>query len=137
MKFITKQQIIDAGEKVAVEIFKWWKPEAGDLVVIGEDEVGDVVTEHKDSGVVDCIWGNFRLDNSNEESTFPLLTIGQLIEFIEYKLNDEIDIYRAGMKGHQISTEWIDGVGESKFEFVTDTHDLLLALWECVQEVCK
>lgn len=41
------------------------------------------------------------------------------------------------MKGHKISTEWIDGVGESKFEFRTDTHDLLLALWECVQEVCK
>lgn len=136
MKFITKQQLLDAGTPVVTEIFNWWKPEAGDLVVIGEDEVGDVVVKTTDSGLVECIWDNFRLDDTDSQGTFPLLTVGQLIEFLEYKLDEPIDIFRTEKSGQSIATEWIDGVGECWFDVHTETKDILLALWECVVKVC-
>lgn len=131
MKYITVAQFFRAKFEVRKEILNWWKPDIGDLVEGEWSEVKCISTNGE------VAYARSFLGKGDTWSIIPLLTVQQLIDFIEYKLNDEIDIYRAGMKGHQISTEWIDGAGESKFEFRTDTHDLLLALWECVQEVCK
>ena len=131
MKYITVVQFFRAKFEVRKEILNWWKPEIGDLA---ESTNGGVKCLTKRSEID---FAKSSLENKDKYSIIPLLTTQQLIDFIEYKLKDEVDIYRAGMKGHQISTEWIDGVGRSKFEFKTDTHDLLLALWECAQEVCR
>lgn len=131
MKYITVAQFFRAKFEVRKEILSWWQPEIGDLVEGERNEVKCISTNEE------VAWARAFLGKRDTLSIIPLLTGQQLIDFIEYKLNDEIDICRSGMNGHQISTEWIDGVGESKFEFRTDTHDLLLALWKCVQEVCK
>jgi len=130
MKYITVAQFFRANSEVRKEILKWWQPEKGDLI---KNDAGVKCLESNE----EIAYEKILIEKGERWVDIPLLTAHQLIDFIEYKLNDEIDIYRAGMKGHQISTEWIDGVGKSKFEFRTDTHDLLLALWECAQEVCK
>lgn len=131
MKYITVVQFFRAKLEVRREILNWWTPEIGDLVEGDNDNVKCLSSD------ADIDYVKTLLEKGDDLVITPLLTISQLIEFIEHKLKEEIDIYRAGMKGHQISTAYIDDIGESKFEFITDTHDLLLALWECVQEVCK
>lgn len=132
MKVISKEEFKNADIKVQDKIMKWWNPTLGDVIDV--DGTIDLVVRCVEGKLFDCAWNNFKL---GYHDVTPLLSEGQLIEFIENQLGEDVDIYRAGMKGHQISTEWIDGVGKSKFEFRTDTHDLLLALWECVKEVCK
>ena len=136
MKYIDIDHLKEAQEEVVKKIMKWWMPQKGDLAASLIDRRVQCVS-YADKDKVYFVAGNCCTTWEWKTKTAPLLTHWQLIEFIESQLGEDVDIYRAGMKGHQISTEWIDGVGGSKFEFRTDTHDLLLALWECAQEVCK
>lgn len=123
MKYISAEEFLKADRKVVDEIIEWWKPSIGDL------------TESTVEGEVWCLIDDIQVERvlklSKEHLIIPLLTVGQLIDFIEdktrYYLNisyDEYDDYG-----------YILDIGINKY--YTKYCVLIKALWEVVQEVCN
>lgn len=136
MKYITFEQFIKGNEVTIKSILAWWKPEMGDLVVSVKTNKPQCIA-YTDAKKVYFLGGGCSTTWEYVTNVVPLLTTQQLIDFIEYKLDDRIDICRSDMNGHTIFTQWIDGVGECLFDFATTTDYLHLALWECAQVVCS
>lgn len=132
MKFITVEQYLKADTKVQQAILEWWKPSVGDLVY-DLDNLIDVVVPNL------CI-GDYKMD-LDKSKVIPLLTEGQLSEFIENKLGGKIDIgyYQNdnnGCKGYTVGV-WSSEPYECVKEIEDLGVDLLQALWQVVNQIIK
>lgn len=84
MKFITAEQFKAADQKVQDAIMEWWKPSIGDLTNGRENPVVCIKMPRDIRAIADY--------NNSSITYFPLLTIGQLIEFIEWHSKGSLDI---------------------------------------------
>lgn len=106
MRFIPEDQFNNADEKIKDEVYKWWEENIS---------IGDLFYNN----IGYCIDGYVSETQSKEAilgNTTPLLTVGQMIEFLEWKTG---------------------GSTEIKITCVNSKETLLETLWEEVQEVCK
>ncbi len=146
MKYISKEQFRNAGEKAVNKIMEWWEPEDGDLVackVYGTHFLGDALTEEK-------IWVSFVGDVSIEDvkkDYIPLLTEGKLIKFIEHCTGWPVTIY------NQCGWYIVEPMPKEEEEFYSKPEhnadapkwwleekkflewELIDALWKCACEV--
>lgn len=125
MKFITAEQFLESDKKVQDAIIRWWKPSIGDL------------TESKVKGEVWCLIDDIQVARAEKtEATFaiPLLTKGQLIEFVENAMSGYIEYSKCnGFIRFTIYTP--NSNASLATEFRINETDLLQALWKVVQRI--
>ena len=118
MKYITMEQFNKADTKVQQAILEWWKPSNHDLICYPE------------SGEVELFDNRIMTVESVKEEYYPLLTEGQLREFIENRKDCKIDMMYSYINcGYEIFVE------SRCFEIKSD--NLLLALWQVANKIIK
>ena len=136
---ITVEQLNELSEKGKEKLRKWWKPQDTDLVWNwknkGEPEINHACNyqEAWDSSAGSDGYGN----------CFPLLSIGQMIEFLDDKrlhvpYNNDNLVEFFGVSKYGLG-HWYVGVDGSD-ELASTDHirlELCDALWEAVKEVLE
>lgn len=112
MRYITKELFLKADKQVQDSIMKWWQPSRYDIVYAwyGVDTVKEVCS----SGIL-CSWNDQRYRWNDQryrkwqqkDELIPLLTVGQLIEYLEDKVgNMEITILCIDSKNTLLEALW-------------------------------
>lgn len=123
MKFIQQEQFNNADKKVKDEVYKWWKENIS---------IGDLFYNN----IGCCIDGYVSESQSKEAilgNTTPLLTVGQLIDFIESKTGYYLEIKYDENNDYG----YIFDLGIRNMLHYSKYVDLLKALWELVGIVCE
>lgn len=121
MKYITVKQFEIADKKVQEAIMKWWKPEHGDLFA----ELIDSGLERKA-----CILCKDRLDTANNNKIYPLLTLGQLIDFIEHYFDGKLEYSMVFSSSLDLIVKVYDSeFMEYMFFEIFESESLLEAMW--------
>lgn len=90
MKYIQVVEFLNAPKKVQDSIWEWWKIEKYDIV--WDNVFGERVNT---------------FGHMSKENKIPLLTVGQLIEYIEYKVGAfDVTIYFMDTKENLIDVLW-------------------------------
>lgn len=153
---ITVEQLNELSEKGKEKLRKWWKPEYGDYYAYHRHTYKGIwkYSEHIyiDQMGYDIVDPTIGSDNEPGERDYPLLSIGQMIEFLdddldsieyekmpdEYYGNLEYPRYEVSICNHEkhiICTECgKDKTGCYKFYSNIELCD---ALWEAVKEVLE
>lgn len=130
MKVISVEQFLSIDKKVQNEIMKWWDPQMMDLYVPLDGEPTVICRQRQLEAVR-------RLKN---EVNIPLLTVGQLIDFIEWKTGDTyLDRIYFICDGYAVEpcNEYCQDSKWVEKEMSFHHEDLLMALWLCVQGICE
>lgn len=148
MKYITLDQFKEAGEDVVRKIMKWWVPSKGDLAT-SIDNIGISCVDYTDSKKIYFIAAPGVTIWEWNTRVVPLLTEGQLIEFIEHCTGWPVTISNLG--GDYV----VDPMPEDEAEFYSKKehnadapkwwleekcfweYELIDALWKCAKEVSK
>lgn len=121
MKVISVEQFLSTDKKVQDEIMKWWEPQMMDLYVPLDGEPIVICRKRQ----LDAVR---RLKN---EVNIPLLTVGQLIDFVEQKTGFYLGIeFDADRCGYEFDLGEFDG------KYRTPYVILLNALWDLAQYIC-
>lgn len=121
---ITIEQLNELTDKGKERLRKWWRPEEGDLYINENstppyNEKIQVCAEWDGD---DCY---HELFPKNKENTFPLLSIGQLIEFLEE--------FRSKGYYFEIINKDIWEISLNNKTYVSS--ELVDALWQSVREI--
>ena len=113
---ITIEQLNELSEKGKKKLRKWWKPKEGDLFL---DTIGE-------GQVVWCC------EDDVEEGSLPLLSIGQMIEFLdEHLLEGNYQIQRNGERNSwRLNSDDIEFDEEGKSELCDMS-------WQAVKEILE
>lgn len=133
MKVIPIRQFLSANQKVQDEVMKWWKPQMMDLYMPLD---GDITVIYRQSQLE-------AVRKLKNEWDVPLLTVGQLIDFIEWRTGYGINQIEFGAgdcywvfpyfePGYDMEQEKPRWYGE---EMSFCNEELIQALWECACEV--
>ena len=109
---ITAKQLNELGEKGKDRLRKWWEPEEGNWY-LDEDECQMVV---------------WCCEDDVKETDLPLLSIGQMIEFLGEKWKDELFV-----------SDWADSSIGTYYLPVRKIYEgkLCDTLWQAVKEVLE
>lgn len=115
---INSEQLDELSEESKKKLRKWWKPQEGDIF-IDPDWTGEQICNGVEGGYP--LSGNEY--TSKNKSILPLLSIGQMIEFLEEYPDDNLGVI------FQNSGETKVGAIDIQFH-----GELCDALWETVKE---
>ena len=124
MEYMSAEEFLKQPTEVQKVFLDWWKPSNGDIFAfLGDDtsrKIG-VLGDGEDIKITSKGKGEYRL---------PLLTEGQLREFIEDKAGQivEIGLY---CRGYSII------IAHRKYEFDYLGNDLLQAYWKVACQIAK
>lgn len=134
---ITDEQLGELSNKGKNRLRKWWKPKHGDLYYpIGRFHLGmDIKKIEESAKIRKKILGTREIldivdklhPSKIEKDSMPLLSIGQMIEFLEHK-GGNFQIFHNIRSDNQIC-DWIVRGHKSQ--------ELCDALWEAVKEVLE
>ena len=130
MKYISAEEFLKQPKEIQEVFMDWWKPEIGDLYSSFRFKMLDVLEcEAKAKGII--------ANPKVKSNIFPLLTEGQLREFIEDKLKNKIDIevtvnVDTGKKDYSIYE--YDEV-DSNYGFLGT--NLLQAYWQVALQIAR
>ncbi|MCD3329319.1 hypothetical protein [Clostridium botulinum] len=130
MKYISAEQFLQADKKVQEAILDWWEPEQCDLV----ESNGTYCVIDALVNAINCSSINLYNDGNNtfnKTEVIPLLTEGQLREFIEDITGSVIEIFFDIYNKYCFNL--IDIINYKTFE--TDERDLLQAYWKVTNEI--
>lgn len=131
MNLIREEVFNSVSWDIRNKMYEWWKPSLGD--VFESNICGNM-------GVVDEELTVERY-NAIHDNTTPLLSIGQLIEFIEWRTKQNLLIRNAEGNKHFIhlfkQAEQDDGTFLSESIYREYVNDLLKGLWECACKVAE
>ena len=139
MDFISNETFLDQPKKIQQIFIDWWKPEIGDLFTwkFSEKEKDGLLN-------VQCCNSSLEIKITTENKglkigdRIPLLTEGQLRQFIEDKANCTIDI---STKKREINCKYEYKVtlwGRREYESYTIEGDSFLdAYWEVAIDIIK
>lgn len=107
------------------KFYEWWKPSLGD--VFESNICGNIgfVNEELSSERYDAIHDN----------TTPLLTVGQLFEFIEWRTKKSVDVSRCIAEDAVVVEVWNNMSCAKLYQIENKEGDLLMALWKCACDV--
>ena len=141
MEFITIEQIKEAGNDVFDQIMKWWEPSPGDVIRTCEGKrlLIDHIEEDKVFFCNDSICSTW----DYKGNIVPFLTVQQLISFIEWRTEYNIEKIEYGV----VDCYWIHPYFEETYGMDEDVprwisnessfcdEKLINALWKCACEV--
>lgn len=121
MEYITAEQFLEQSKEVQETFIDWWKPGIGDLFKYKEKDEHDCIE-------VECIQSKNRLRTITFAEVIPLLTEGQLRQFIEDKTRTKIDIefYTTGYE-----------IFASSDEYHIRTDNLFQAYWQVAIKIAS
>lgn len=136
MEFITAEQFLKEDKEVQKVFIDWWRPSKGDLVayehmIIGTGKIRKVMQ-------FDCLLFNSNVKYAEKVGKYiPLLTEGQLRQFIEDKLKSVIflDFSYEANEGY-----FITFIKNSIEIPITDMYlgkDLLQAYWKVAVQIAR
>lgn len=144
---ITIEQLNELSEKGRERLREWWKPQEADYVyhVAHEDCWASEMllgTEPYPYSDEHCLQFHVLGNNKEQEEYLPLLSIGQMIEFLDENGHDfNIDFIGRDVRLSNKKGGWgvfSDNDGESIY---VDSHrtkeELCDALWEAVKEILE
>jgi hypothetical protein len=119
---ITVEQLNEVSENGKNILRKWWKPAVGDMVYW--NDIYGPLTKNGEG-----YWDDMENSDFNKNDYSPLLSIGQMIEFLDEqsKLNWEIRLHKP-----LYDINYPDSPISPDLEDYTELCD---ALWEAVKEV--
>ncbi|NFO56369.1 hypothetical protein FDB39_05645 [Clostridium botulinum] len=117
MEYISAEEFLKQPVEVQNVFLEWWKPQ-----IDSYDIVQHIITEEI------SLAGYYQ--DFYESGFVPLLTEGQLRNFIEHKINKKVDII------HYINEGYILVVDED-IDYSNLGHDLLQAYWKVACEIAK
>ena len=136
MKFVSAEKFLKLDKEVQKVFIDWWKPSKGDLYAWNylDERENDL---HKLQACTSELVIELTNDNKgiNEGNRIPILTEGQLREFIE-----DITGYRmlSDYNDHEGYSVWLYcKEGELKNKYRRLGKDLLQAYWEVATKVAK
>lgn len=88
MEFISTEEFLKQDEKVQKEFIDWWKPQLLDLYIF-DKRIIEIVRTSDENMILPCKSNNIW---EEKKHCIPLLTEGQLREFIENKTNKTLFI---------------------------------------------
>ena len=125
MKYISAEQFLEQSKEVQKALMDWWKPSIGDLYawVKRDDECDNNLRKMECCNSENIVQITSSFKGINEGNRIPLLTEGQLREFVEDKSGQIVEIDLC-CGGYSIVTEH----RECECEDLGD--DLLEAYWQ-------
>lgn len=129
MNYISAEEFLNQDKKVQEVFLDWWQPSEGDLLNI--DYEIDFVMALDD----DYICG-YEYAYTKEEITCPLLTEGQLRQFIEDKMKCIVENAWDGLDYDIYLVDKLTGVDVLENYFNLG-NDLLKAYWKVACEIAK
>jgi len=133
MNYISAEQFQEQPKKVQEVLLKWWKPSKGDVFAfLGDDtsrEIG-VLGDLKEIQIATKGKGEYRL---------PLLTEGQLREFIEDKTGNKVDVehYNIYENKEDILFRFCIDRKEIKSHMFYNNKSLLQAYWKVACQIAE
>lgn len=139
-QFIAIEQLNELSDKAKGKLREWWEPKAGDWFY-GTYGDRDVDNEYYDNF---SIWilspyptdGGFYGASLNEEedaapdkNALPLLSIGQMIEFLDTKVKPCYEL-------RKIDLMWLIDITLDKF-YQSKDYELCDALWEAIKYILE
>lgn len=121
--YITAEQFLEQPQEVRDIFLKWWNPSVGDLFNFPE-------IDNQDCREVECICSKNRLKTINLSKVVPLLTEGQLRNFIEDKAGKKITIL-------ELDNDHWNIVSKYGFIKITNETNLIQAYWQAAIQVAK
>lgn len=136
-RYITAEQFMQQPQNVQNVIRKWWEPQVGDIFTTEQihDEIDAVINISSGKyihGLNDVFFSNMYPHVDLELKPFPLLTMQQLIEFIEWKIEMSINEIERDVHRGEWNINLLNGI-----DYMTEQTDLLQALWEVACKVVK
>jgi hypothetical protein len=116
---ITVAQFNELTKKGRDKLWNWWKPRNGDMFLDFEIGYGCLISE--------------KPETFKKKQRFPLLTIGQMIEFLDEQDKILCIDYGSSYVSEMGQTNWRVIFDESQYE----DDELCDALWEAVKEVLE
>ena len=139
MEFIKAEEFLKQPVEVQKVFIEWWKPNIGDLFAWASDK------DIQDCREVQCclsentVISSSRWKGIKEGERLPLLSEGQLRQFIEDKKNGIIDITHDICNGGYNFEIWL--INEMKRldndEYFSLGNNLLQAYWKVAIEIAK
>lgn len=131
MEYITTEEFLKKPKEIQEVFLKWWKNNMNQCDLIYNSRMERI-------GFLDDISmfsSDFKRKLIIASRNTPLLTEGQLRQFIEDKINHKFDIYERRLNGYHFKC--IDADFNVTKHFETNEHDLLQAYWKVAIEVAK
>lgn len=134
MEFITAEQFLKEDKEVQDIFIDWWEPSEFDVYSIKED-----LSIHRvcKSDIED--YKNDELYNIKSGYCIPLLTEGQLRQFIEDKTGGKVEFYPDVYNGRRYYTIIIreTGCGGDDPTFEPYANNVLEAYWKVAVQIAK
>lgn len=124
---ITVNQLDELSERGKERLRKWWKPKEGDQFVryFKLDNSNRQETYY-------ISWNDGYEDNINDNDSLPLLSIGQMIEFLEEHSKEGWE---------NVIGIWENVIGIDEYDVCLDyrnsNQEFCDALWEAIKEVLE
>jgi hypothetical protein len=115
-KYITPDQIRELNDKEQQLLKDWWKPEPGDMALL-LGGIADHIAPLYESG--EGYWNDLCESDFSLEDKVPLLSIGQMIEFLKPHLKMTIE--------HEVDMWFVDDYYNGR--------ELCDALWDAVKKL--
>jgi hypothetical protein len=127
---ITKDQLLSLSEDQRKKLREWWKPEVGDHYIHWNDEFPDAFDENYVGDYLEKEAGYAYYDSERypEEHACPLLSIGQMIEFLDER-------ERLGIYGELLLNGQMVRVRSRWLEY--PPGQLCDTLWQAVKEILE
>jgi len=136
-QYITREQLLNELDDDAKErLREWWKPQFADVYVARLDEMGPDYTFFP----ITCKGHGEDYANVSKDESLPLLSIGQMIEFIEHnkgiKTITKNNVWLDSKKSKEDwwTIQYYDSKSTMGFRNVTSER-LLHVLWEAVKYI--
>ena len=127
MNYISAEEFLRQDKEVKRVFLKWWKPSNGDLFWWIEDKLIDCCDNQK-------MFNNTDIDNLKGIEIIPLLTEGQLRQFIEDKTGGKLQV-------EYYDTDILIRVKKDRKEIKSymfyNNNDLLQIYWKVAIEIAK
>jgi hypothetical protein len=131
MKFIEAEEFLKQDERIQKVFIDWWQPSLGDLFTTKRvyDEIDVIVDATKNDiwGMNNTFKGNIYSSVDKSLMPFPLLTEGQLKQFIEDKTKCKLNIGNISK---------IINIYKKELDIPYETN-LLHAYWQVALQIAK
>lgn len=138
MDFITSKQFLQADKNIQETILKWWESSEGDLFAIDNELpiMVQCINEEGDIVFFDYDQTDLLEMSINKSKCIPLLTLGQLISFIEDTDKCKV-FYSYNSKGNlMVYKGYVTEAGYNVYLSATGSIPLQ-TLWKMVCDDCK
>lgn len=124
---ITTKQALSLPEKKRSKLQDWWQPQKGEWIVFINGNEAQIDRFNEKDNIIVYINRIGQVEAAHKKVALPLLTISQMIEFLEDSKQEKELVIQNISK----DSSWMVDIGYNKVCFKKEFCD---ALWEAIRE---